>query len=606
MAGLFDFQYEGSRTPDAVRRALEAEKAYRAAQAAKLPIAVEGSGVPEGVRKAAQAAIEKGAMPRIPNAPVVDPGAWAASAAEGGGSGGTGLFGKTGAMLAKGAGILGRAVGPVAYGYDGLQSLNKKFGPEAYGNIATAVEEGQTRQAMVADPELANRGQETANRVAGNAMQGTAGLLPQYQEGAQSDTQMARDGAGLLMYKPEAGQQQSQLSPDELSAIDPNNPPDQAPQQSPMEVPNPAPQATSVQPPQNVPQAFQKAKVQQEAERQAVQQDLQKKLSSGDISRHDAAKQVVKADLAREQKVVTPEKEKELVAAEATNMKTMGDSDLSKYVSYALMVGGIASIFLDKSGQAGKGFTGAFLQAQQQKAAANAAAIKARAEYSKEQRKEALERDKLKETSRRNGIYEVATNNTGEYQAQSIGVKKEGLLVQKENKATDVAIAKARMASADNRAAASNSLARDRFDQAERHFQANQDFKSEDLKLDRSKFESDEAYKAATLTDKRNNTLIRAKVATAAAGNKGIELSTKDAADVVDKTLESQGLNVDAGAKAALAQTVRSEMKNNPEAAKDPVGTVARILSEQADRYESSPGGSWLNGSTKVKKLKLQ
>lgn len=58
MASLF--QYQGSGMPDSVRQALLNEAQYQQAIKNKLPLGVEGSGVSEGVRKAAQKALEEG------------------------------------------------------------------------------------------------------------------------------------------------------------------------------------------------------------------------------------------------------------------------------------------------------------------------------------------------------------------------------------------------------------------------------------------------------------------------------------------------------------------------------------------------------------------
>ncbi|ARB30775.1 hypothetical protein B5P22_26900 [Pseudomonas tolaasii] len=74
--------------------------------------------------------------------------------------------------IMSGAGGLLRAAGPAAAAYTLVDELDNKFGPTAYQNVKTMMEEARVRQAMQDDPELAERGQSTVDRIVGGAMQG--------------------------------------------------------------------------------------------------------------------------------------------------------------------------------------------------------------------------------------------------------------------------------------------------------------------------------------------------------------------------------------------------------------------------------------------------
>lgn len=326
MAGLM---YEGSSLPPSVSQAAMNYLDYQKAIKNKLPLAVEGSAVPDSVRKAAQAAIERGASPQAAPAAPSPLGNWM-EGTRGNISGADvkGLLSKGAGMVGKAAGAAGRALGPAAAAYEGVGELNQMFGPAKYQNIQNMMAEARTREDMKADPELAERGQSTVDRITGNAMQGVQGLMPQQE-------------------------QQQGLTPEEMAAEAPQEAPMQPPQQSPMEVPaQPEPVAPEI--------VKEQQQRQVEAQRQTIQEGTLKGLQTGAVSVSELANGVVEADAQRAGTNLTPVEKKKAVETEVQAMKTMDKSNLSRYVSYALIAGGLLASVLDKSGSAGAAFSNSF------------------------------------------------------------------------------------------------------------------------------------------------------------------------------------------------------------------------------------------------------
>lgn len=574
MAGLFDFQFEGSQTPESIRRAIEAEKAYRAANAAKLPLGVEGSGVSEGVRKAAQAALEKGAMPRIPNAPVDAPSAWEAGSRTVG-DGAKGLFGKVAGAVGKGAGVFGRALGPVAAGVEGVDMLNQKFGPAAYANLENAMEEGRTRQAMKDDPELASRGEATADRIADNAMEGVRGLIPAAQATGLTDAELAAENPNGLLAAAEA---------------------EQAPQQSPMDVP------VAEAEPQSTPEAIKHQQVQQETQRQVIEQETVKKLTAGDLSRPKAAEAVVNADLQRSGKQVTPEAKQELVTTEIKGMKNMDNSQLGTYLSYALMAGGVAAVFLDKSGKSADAFAGSFQRGMAGRKAEILQQQKLGLAAAKEAREAAVEQAKLKQTDTRNGIYGQSVDQDGEHKVATRELTAAAQEATQEHRKAELGLGYQRIRAADARSATSNSI-------RERQLASDAEWKKmsfankdEDQALAREALDVDKQDKALRQARASEKNLIEAAKAAKTGGPKGLKVPTKDAANLAKQVADSQGLNLDEASEAAVAEQYKVVVQNDPAAAQDPIGTVKKILS--GPNYQSKPAAWYGNGTTKIRRPK--
>ena len=120
-----------------------------------------------------------------------------------------------------------------------------------------------------------------------------------------------------------------------------------------------------------------------EIQRQTVEIGALKGLETGQVSRPSLAEAIVEADAQRAGEQLTPEQSKQAVQQELTSMKTMDNKDLSKYVSYALIAGGVLASFMDKSGKAEGMFHDSFNrqldrgeEAKAQAAAAEQAAFK--------------------------------------------------------------------------------------------------------------------------------------------------------------------------------------------------------------------------------------
>ncbi len=134
--------------------------------------------------------------------------------------------------------------------------------------------------------------------------------------------------------------------------------------------------------------AVQEKATQVESQRQVVEAGAKEKLRTNQLSRPKAAEEVVKADIQRSGEKVSPDEFKTRVRKEVSSMKTMDDDQLSKYLSYALIAGGLIASHLDESGDAGRAFAGGFnaqvdrnqqmaMFKEKQKAEAEAAAAEA-------------------------------------------------------------------------------------------------------------------------------------------------------------------------------------------------------------------------------------
>lgn len=285
--------YEGSPIRPSILQAAQNELDMARIARNKLPLAVEGSGIPDRVRRAAQAALE-----------------------------GTGRYAQGASQAAEavapvaeagGRGILGRALGAVG-------------GPIGVG-IQAAVTPGD-----LGDAEL-TRAQQQA--MASQAVQEmgpeTAASANQWAEGVgQRAARAARGGpqGADLLTSTVARQPGEEKVLDTLQAgLDD------------------AAQTSGVA-----------AAEQEESNRQIIQQGAIEGLRSGAVSRPEMAKAVVDADAQRNGVELQPEERDKAVQEELTQMRTMDDSDLSRYVSYALIGTGLLASAIDKTGRAGDMF----------------------------------------------------------------------------------------------------------------------------------------------------------------------------------------------------------------------------------------------------------
>lgn len=228
-------------------------------------------------------------------------------------------------LLGKGASALGRAVGPLGAAYTAGEALYENVGPPRVQAIQTAIEEGQTRKAMQEDPGLAGRGQASVENVVANARGGVRGLMDQaerYNEdrGVPMNPPGA-DVAGLLP-GPELDKEAIPMEPAKQNKVD----------------------AVAAQNPQ-VEQA-----------RTRIESGALQGLQTGEVHISDLAKGVVQADAQRAGAPLKGDEEKAAVQAEIQAMKTMDKDQLAKYVSYALIAGGLLASVFDESGQAGAQF----------------------------------------------------------------------------------------------------------------------------------------------------------------------------------------------------------------------------------------------------------
>lgn len=153
--------------------------------------------------------------------------------------------------------------------------------------------------------------------------------------------------------------------------------------QQPVQEQEAAPQVPP-QAPTSVPAKDQELERQQiEIKRQTVETGALKGLETGQVSRPGLAEAIVEADAQRAGEQLTPEQSKQAVQQELVSMKTMDNKELSKYVSYALIAGGILASFMDESGKAGDLFHESFNRqldrndaAKEREAAAEQAALK--------------------------------------------------------------------------------------------------------------------------------------------------------------------------------------------------------------------------------------
>ncbi|KAB2363236.1 hypothetical protein F8B21_30875, partial [Escherichia coli] len=98
----------------------------------------------------------------------------------------------------------------------------------------------------------------------------------------------------------------------------------------------------------------------EEANRQLTPQGAAEGLRTGAVSRPEMAQAVVEADAQREGVELKPQELKNRVNEELTQMRTMDNDDLSRYVSYALIGTGLLASARDKTGKAGDMFAASY------------------------------------------------------------------------------------------------------------------------------------------------------------------------------------------------------------------------------------------------------
>lgn len=317
--------------------------------------------------------------------------------------------------------------------------------------------------------------------------------------------------------------------------------------------PQEQPQAAPQQDPEAVAQQVEQEKQATEAKRQVVERGAVEALRTNQVSRPQLAEEVVKADLARKGETATPDELNQLVQKETVEMRTMDNKDLSKYVSYALIAGGIAAAFMDKSGKAGDAFSAGFnkqldrnLVQQKMKAA--------------QQQQEVENKQNLYKIGQKDKEIGISGRN-----ADTAERKAEGVLGNYE---TQAALGRER-----------NDIARLNVNASMSNAEATQGLRREQMDLNKGLFDlrksnADRDYEL----NERKTAAAEAKAA-GAGGVKAPDFSSTAANEMVKRVADESGTALSKGAQAAIAEQVRILQKADPVGfAGDPTGTVQKAI----------------------------
>lgn len=330
-----------------------------------------------------------------------------------------------------------------------------------------------------------------------------------------------------------------------------------------------APQEAPKQDPEQVAQQVEQEKQATETKRQVVEQGAIEALRTNQVSRPQFAEEVVKADLARKGETATPEELKGLVQKEATEMRTMDNKELSKYVSYALIAGGIAAAFMDKSGRAGDAFSAGFnkqldrnLVQQKMKAAQQQQEVENKQNFYK-----------IGQTDRKINIDDRnAANNER---------KTEGVLG---NYATQAALGGER-----------NDIARLQVGATSANAAASQGIRSAQLDLNRELAAQRQSNADRDFGLAERRTAASETKANASGGIKAPDFSSTAANEMVKRVASEAGTKLSKGAQTAVAEQVRILQKADPVGfARDPSGVIQKAIA--AGKYKKTGNTSiWDN-----------
>lgn len=271
----------------------------------------EGSAIPESVRRAAQNALWGSPAISMDQARAAQEAATAKAQQAAKGAGWTEgqkninlkeLTGKAGGLLS----TAGKALGGAGAAYELATGANNMFGTGAWDRAQDVANKRYVRLAVEADPGLPMRGVEAAKGIADRAVGSARGLIDQFPK--QDESRM--EGLSMLPMAPEKKQEAAEIT-----------------------------QTPEV-----------------EASRQRIQAGTLKGLQTGEVHLSQLAEGVVQADAQRAGQELKPDEQKAAVQSEIAAMKTMDKTQLSEYVSYALLAGGLLATVFDKSGEAGRMF----------------------------------------------------------------------------------------------------------------------------------------------------------------------------------------------------------------------------------------------------------
>jgi hypothetical protein len=407
----------------------------------------------------------------------------------------------------------GKALGGLGAVYELGRGANEKFGTGAWDNAQDLANKRDVRLAAEADPQLPVRGVQSAMGMADRAVQSARGLMDMMPK---TDTTRT-ENLSMLPMAPEKKVEAAVVA---------------------------------------------EAAPQVEAGRQRIEAGALKGLQSGEVHVSQLAEGVVQADAQRAGKELTPEEHKSAVTAEIAAMKTMDKSDLSKYVSYALVAGGLLASVFDKSGQAGAAFHDSLNKQLDRNLASGKMAFEqqmARNKDAREDRKVDLtESDVESKIGDRKVRQEQGERSLGQ------GDKKIGIM------------------EADSRTkafAANSSAAAAR---------ARLGLLGEQLKLQQGEAASKQA-------------LRQSKIDNPSGQIKGESLTTKDAQSAVSEWAKGRGQNVKGDSLSALSQQLRNALKDP--ATKDySLNEILDTLVE--DGYELEEPTFFGNPDIKVKRVK--
>lgn len=483
----------------------------------------EGSMIPDSVRRAAQNALWDSPATSMDQARAAQEAASlkAAEAAKGAGwsESGKGLSLKE--FGSKGLGLLntaGKALGGPAAAYDLVTSANDKYGMGAWDRAQ--------EMAKKRDERLAYEAKQQGSL---GSLVGSVGTVASAASGLYG---LAKEGvSGLAKYGQELNAESQALS-EGKKAIEAEVSKEAIPM-------TPAKQAQVEQVTEAVPQI--------EAARQQLQAGTLSGLKTGEVHVSQLAEGVVQADSQRAGTQLKPEEQKAAVQAEIQAMKTMDNDQLSKYVSYALMAGGILASVFDKTGTAGRQFHDSFNKQLDR----NLAAGKMSMEMQQNAAKNALEDRKVSATER------------------NIDSQVEGRLVSQRQRDRELGQGDQKIG-----------LMRDTNDI--RRFSANESAAAARQRLGLMSDTNDIALKRLALQDADTKSKIKAREAAASgSGAKGEKLGFKDNMQVVSDVYKSQKLKVDPQLQSQIAARMPTLQKQYPQL------SAAELVELAASEYDT-------------------
>ena len=476
------------------------------------------------------------------------------------------------------AGDVGTSV-PKGSGTSGVYSVAEEAAPKAARGILRTAGKALGPAGILLDlanPEAVGDAELTPAQQQAMAEQAVGNMAPQLRADAVNFAQGVSDRA--------VNQAMGRGNPIDLR--DPQAPRsnlyEPLPEQ-PVAVETPVGPAASAAP-QTEPQRVVAQQQQQEAVRQQVEDSAVTALSEGQLTRPQAAEAVVKADAQRAGVTLTPDQTKAAVADELGSMKSMDNSQLGRYISYAAIAGGLIASFMDKSGQTSQLFASSMNKEMDRQLARGQAEKKAQAKAA-ELKAEQANKDRefgLKEKDF--GRKVKADENLAEYRGDQTDIAREGNEIRRSTAANTAAYQQ-------------QSLGLRREGMAQRAAQNAQQQSNWDKMFG---FREAEAAREQGNTEARlqqgqqrirqgdEANLIAAKRAQDAA-NKGPTMSAKEAEEAIKATAKAQGVDLDKAVLKNAAQQLRQHAANNAKAVQsNPSGVINQIL--QGPGYTVNPG----------------